>query len=420
MTGIHLVVGTKDGSGKTLFSVALVDYFRDLGRPVIVIETDTTQPDVDDVYARRQSERLVIRSYSLASATGWHELVEFVSRYRSGYEVVINTGRRNQAEIETGVREGCVAALVAGGQFVSWWLMTSDYETLESLRWYVQTMPVHMTHVVLNAGADDDRVFPCMAPGTGGSLAMNSYIEEGLRKSAMPDAEWVGTVLSIVRARAVWMPCLARDVTRVMRNRHLDLAGAAEAVVDETAKTSLEEWNEAMYGSIGCALGADRVEAGYSGDDPEPLDESFIPVRFQFQQPFLDKCKALGLPPPILCTAASIDILHALVVVLEDWGECRSLLDDDPACDWSPKAVRMARIELARDARNLLELVGSDAHKVLGARLYHVLWHDREASSNPERDLAETALALARQFNPGWDPYAEVNRIIEELDHAGR
>ena len=420
MTGVHLVVGTKAESGKTLFAVALVDYYRALGRPVIVIETDTTQPDVDDVYARQQSERLVIRSYSLASAAGWHELVEFVTRYRCGYEVVVNTGAGNHAEIETGVREGCVAALVAGGQFVSWWLMTPDDETLESLHWYLRTMPAHTTHVVLNAGAGDDHVFPAMVPGTGGAPTATSYIEEVLLKSAMPDAEWVGTLLSIVRGRAVWMPCLARDVTRVMRNRHLDLAGAAEAVVDETAKTSLKEWNEAVHASIGCALGAEREEAGYSGDGPEPLDESFRSVRVQFQRPFLDKCKALGLPPPILRTAASIDILHALVVGLEDLEKNQSLLGDDPARDRVPKIVRIVRIKLARSARDLLELLGSDAHKVLGGRLHYVLCHDREASYNPERDLAETALALAQQLSPGWDPYAEANRLIdEEPDHTG-
>ena len=415
MTGVHLVGGTKSATGKTLFAIALVDYFRRLDRPVIVIETDTKQPDVDDVYACRQSERLVIRSYSLASAAGWRELVEFVSRYRSSYEVVINTGGGNRAEIETGVREGCVAALVAGGQFVSWWLMTSDYETLESLRWYCQAMPAHMTHVVLNAGAGDDRVFPCMTPGTDASQAVNSYIEEGLRKSTMPDAEWVGSLLYILRGRAVWMPCLAHEVARMMRSRHLDLAGAAEAVVDETAESSLKEWIETVYGSIGCALGAEQKEAGYGGDGPEPLDEIPRPARVHHQLPFLDKCKALGLPPPILFTAAVVDGLHVTVVAFERYGELGSLRE--PARDWVPKAARMARIDLARRARSLLELVGSNAHQVFGARLHSVLCHDCEASYNPERDFAETALSLARQFNPGWDPDAD--RLVEKPDDEG-
>ena len=419
MTGVHLVVGTKAESGKTLFAVALVDYYRALGRPVIVIETDTTQPDVDDVYARQQSERLVIRSYSLASAAGWHELVEFVTRYRCGYEVVVNTGGGNQAEIETGVREGCVAALVAGGQFVSWWLMTKDDETLESLHWYLRTMPAHTTHVVLNAGAGDDHVFPGMVPGTGGAPTATSYIEEVLLKSAMPDAEWVGTLLFIVRGRAVRMPCLAGDVARVMRTRHLDLAGAAD-VVDETAKTSLKEWAEAMYWSIARALGAEREDAGSSGDEPEPLDESFRSVRPEIQRPFLDQCQALGLPPHTLLCAERIDILHAIVLLIEKAVDLQSLTHDYPDGIWMHKIARMMRVELAREARVLRDLVGPNPHTVLGASLHHILCRDCEASSNPERELAEISLALARQLNPGWDPYAEANRLIEELDHAGR
>ena len=405
MTGVHLVVGTKAESGKTLFSVALVDYFRDLGRPVIVIETDTTQPDVDDVYARRQTERLVIRSYSLASAAGWRELVEFVSRYRCDFEVVVNTGGRNQAEIETGVREGYAAALVAGGQVVSWWLMTKDYETLESLRWYLRTMPAHTTHVVLNAGAGDDHVFPCMVPGTGGAPTATSYIEEVLLTSGIPDIEWVGTQLRKVRGRAVRMPCLAGDVARVMRNGHLDLAGAAEAVVDE-AQRALKDWVQAVSRAIACGLDAERE--GAESESPKS------------QRPFLERCRALDLPPPALLSAECIDLLRALAPQIEETADLCSLVDDSPDRNWMYKFARMVRVQLAGEARVLLDLVGPDPHTVLGPRLYHAICRDCEASSNPERDLAETALALARQFDPGWDPYAEANRLIEQLDHAGR
>ena len=47
---IYIVGGSKGGVGKSMVSMALVDYLRESKRKVILVETDTSNPDVAKAY----------------------------------------------------------------------------------------------------------------------------------------------------------------------------------------------------------------------------------------------------------------------------------------------------------------------------------------------------------------------------------
>jgi cellulose biosynthesis protein BcsQ len=53
MKNLTYVGGSKGGTGKSLFCMALVDYFRKTrpGEEILLIETDSSNPDVGRLYA---------------------------------------------------------------------------------------------------------------------------------------------------------------------------------------------------------------------------------------------------------------------------------------------------------------------------------------------------------------------------------
>ena len=91
---ILLIGGGKGGVGKSLLSVALVDYVSVTdGRPFLV-ETDTSVPDVFKTYSGDIGAELV----NLDEREGWIELVNIVDSHPDN-TIVINTGARNQTGI---------------------------------------------------------------------------------------------------------------------------------------------------------------------------------------------------------------------------------------------------------------------------------------------------------------------------------
>jgi hypothetical protein len=84
-----LIGGGKGGVGKSLLSVALVDYVSVTdGRPFLV-ETDTSVPDVYKTYSGDIGAELV----NLDEREGWIELVNLVDSHPDN-TIVINTGAR--------------------------------------------------------------------------------------------------------------------------------------------------------------------------------------------------------------------------------------------------------------------------------------------------------------------------------------
>jgi MinD-like ATPase involved in chromosome partitioning or flagellar assembly len=88
---ILLVGGGKGGVGKSLLSIALVDYVSVTdGRPFLV-ETDTSVPDVYKTYGGEIGADQV----NLDEREGWIELLNLVESHPED-TIVVNTGARNQ------------------------------------------------------------------------------------------------------------------------------------------------------------------------------------------------------------------------------------------------------------------------------------------------------------------------------------
>src|SRR6185312_12553301 len=91
---IFLVGGGKGGVGKSLMSMALLDFLHAIGQRPFLVETDTSVPDVFKTYGEAVGGELV----NLDEREGWIDLGNLVES--SGESTfVINTGARNQTGI---------------------------------------------------------------------------------------------------------------------------------------------------------------------------------------------------------------------------------------------------------------------------------------------------------------------------------
>ena len=68
---IYLIGGSKGGVGKSLVTMATVDYLQERGESVLLIESDTSNPDVWKAYKESTETELI----NLDEADGWIQLV---------------------------------------------------------------------------------------------------------------------------------------------------------------------------------------------------------------------------------------------------------------------------------------------------------------------------------------------------------
>jgi Mrp family chromosome partitioning ATPase len=90
-TPIFLVGGGKGGVGKSMLSMAVLDYLRATEHPPLLIETDTSAPDVWKAYKADVENQCI----DLEQRDGWLELLDAIDR-NAAIATVINTKAANQ------------------------------------------------------------------------------------------------------------------------------------------------------------------------------------------------------------------------------------------------------------------------------------------------------------------------------------
>src|ERR1035438_6373188 len=120
---ILLVGGGKGGVGKSLFTVALVDYALSTDARPFLVETDTSVPDVYKAYGDEIDAELV----NLDEREGWIELLNVVESHPEN-TIIINTGARNQTGITNFGRTLRTALLQLKRRLVVFWLIDRKRE----------------------------------------------------------------------------------------------------------------------------------------------------------------------------------------------------------------------------------------------------------------------------------------------------
>jgi len=140
-----LVGGGKGGVGKSLFSMAVVDFLESTKEATFLIETDTSVPDVFKTYRETVEGELV----NLDEREGWIELVNLVES-RPESTIVINTGARNQTGITNFGRTLRKALPELKRKLGVFWLIDRKRESLELLSDFSKALPEAEVNVVRN------------------------------------------------------------------------------------------------------------------------------------------------------------------------------------------------------------------------------------------------------------------------------
>ena len=220
---ILLVGGGKGGVGKSLLSVALVDYVGATdGRPFLV-ETDTSVPDVFKTYSGEIGAELV----NLDEREGWIELLNLVESHRED-TIVINTGARNQSGISNFGTTLRKALPQLKRKLIVFWLIDRKRESLELLADFREALPEATIHVVRNLYVGAERKFELYNASN-----MRATIEQA-------------------GGRSLSFPELADRVTHAMNKGRLTVTKAL-AELSFGDRVELERWRDEcrdMFGQV--------------------------------------------------------------------------------------------------------------------------------------------------------------------------
>lgn len=151
---IYLVGGSKGGVGKSMVTMAVVDLLVSMGESVLLIESDTSNPDVWKTYKEEVDTELV----DLDQADGWIELVNLCESKPESV-VVINTAARNNAGVSSYGETLNSTLAELKRKLVTLWVINRQRDSLELLKGYMDAIPNADVHVVRNGHAGEEKKF---------------------------------------------------------------------------------------------------------------------------------------------------------------------------------------------------------------------------------------------------------------------
>jgi hypothetical protein len=222
---IYMVGGSKGGVGKSFVTLALVDYLRRMDVNVVLVETDTANPDV----MKAVHDEIECASCDLDDVSGWIDFVNFCDLHRDS-AVIVNTAARSQ----TGVAQygGTLASALddLARRLVVLWVINRQRDSLELLLKFGATFPDAVTHVVRNGYFGAPEKFAL-------------YRESNLRKAIE------------AQGQSLDFPDLADRVADELRSQRLSIRKAAEMMhIGERAE--LLRWR-ALFSAMFARMVAD-------------------------------------------------------------------------------------------------------------------------------------------------------------------
>jgi hypothetical protein len=175
---IYLIGGSKGGVGKSMVTMATVDYLQQQGETVLLIESDTGNPDVWKAYKETTETELV----NLDDADGWIQLVNLCDSHPESV-VVVNSAARNNLGVSAygETLNGTLAELKR--TLVTLWVINRQRDSLELLKEYMDAIPNAVIHVFRNGYFGDEKKFELY----NGSKLRTAIEERGGKSVTFPD-----------------------------------------------------------------------------------------------------------------------------------------------------------------------------------------------------------------------------------------
>ena len=221
---IYIVGGSKGGVGKSFVSIGVIDTLQARGEPVLLIESDTSNPDVWKMYKGEIPSELV----DLDGADGWIDLVNICDQHPE-HCVVVNTAARNNRGVTAYGKTLSSTLVELDRDLVTCWVINRQRDSLELLRDYMDALPASAIHVLRNSYFGAERKF---------ELYNNS--------KSKSDVEAAG-------GKSLTFPDLADRVSDDLYSNRLSIT-AAMARLPLGNRAELTRWRNDVHAVIGEAI----------------------------------------------------------------------------------------------------------------------------------------------------------------------
>jgi hypothetical protein len=175
---IYLIGGSKGGVGKSLVSMALVDHLLLQGESVVLVESDTSNPDVWKAYKDAVDAHLP----NLDEADGWIELVNLCDGAPKSVAIVNTAARNNRGVSAYGQTLNSTLADLKR-KLVTLWVINRQRDSLELLKEYMTAIPNAEVHVVRNGYFGEEKKFELY----NGSNLKKAVEDKGGKSVTFPD-----------------------------------------------------------------------------------------------------------------------------------------------------------------------------------------------------------------------------------------
>ena len=143
---LYFIGGSKGGVGKSILSMVLADFLTQYrNRKIILVESDTSNPDVGKTFTHNDDVEVI--SLSLDNADGWIELVN--DSEASDKDIVINSAARSGEAVEK-FGDTLIGSLEElHRELISFWVINRQRDSIELLKKYMDVVPGEL-HIVRN------------------------------------------------------------------------------------------------------------------------------------------------------------------------------------------------------------------------------------------------------------------------------
>lgn len=177
---IYLVGGSKGGVGKSMVTMALIDYLQGNGESVVLIETDTSNPDVWKTYGESTKGELV----NLEEADGWIKLINICGDDGNKEStIVINTRAANNQGVQKYGETLNSTLEELGRTLIALWVINRQRDSLELLKDFREALPNALVHVVRNGYFGEESKYQLY----NGSKIRAAVEEKGGKSLTFPD-----------------------------------------------------------------------------------------------------------------------------------------------------------------------------------------------------------------------------------------
>jgi CobQ/CobB/MinD/ParA nucleotide binding domain len=223
---IYIAGGSKGGVGKSFVSIGLLDTLRERGEDVLLIESDTSNPDVWKMYHGEIQSELI----DLDDADGWIDLVNLCEQHPK-HCVVINTAARNNRGVAFYGQTLNNTVDELKRKLVTFWVINRQRDSLELLRDYMKTLSASTVHVVRNSYFGDEKKF---------ELYNNSETRQ---------------LVEAARGLSLTFPDLADRVSDDLYSKRLSMTTALNQLPMGN-RAELRRWQGDVHAVLGSALDA--------------------------------------------------------------------------------------------------------------------------------------------------------------------